>query len=110
MLTKPTDYPKKTGLDPKDQNHPNIAKKIVKIFLTPVPQKIINQNLWFETISVLMVIFMGFGELFGRRFSIEWNVVLIFSLIIVGIKTATSLNIFKGKSAAPEVDGEVDET
>ena len=69
-LTKPNDYPKAGGVDPKDENHGFFDRKPpVKVYFKPFTQKIIEKNLWVEILAILMVFFAGAGELLGRSLS-----------------------------------------
>jgi len=85
-LTKPENFIEKGGIDERDQNHPNFPKKVIKVFLKPLTQKVIEKELWFEVIISMMIFFTGIGELIGRKLSFGWFIILFLSLFIVAFK------------------------
>ena len=86
MLTDPSKFPAKTGIDARDEKHPDFPKKITKVLLKPLARKIVEKELWFETITVIMIFLTGCGELIGRRFSTGWFAILLLSLLVVGLR------------------------
>ena len=69
-LTRPNDFPEAGGINPKDENHQVFDRKPpIKIYLKPLTQKVIEKNLWIETIAVIMTFSIGLAELFGRELS-----------------------------------------
>ena len=90
-ITDPNNYPEKSGIDPRDENHPNFVKKMIKVQLPQLTQKIVNKDLWFETIFVIMIIFTWIGELFGRRFPFGWYLVLVIAISFLFYKSYKKL-------------------
>lgn len=86
MLTDPKDFPNQTGIDKRDENHPNFPRKVIKVFLNPLMRKIIDKEMWLEAVAVIMIFFTGCGELIGRQFSLGWYVILALILLTVGLK------------------------
>jgi uncharacterized membrane protein (UPF0182 family) len=101
MLTDPTQFPEKGGIDERDQNHPNFPRKVVKVFMKPAVQKIVERNLWFETVMILMVFFTGCAELIGRQLSVFWYIVLLCVLFASAYKTHRRLTQMQKDLSAP---------
>lgn len=101
-ITNPNNYPERTGVDPRDENHPQFPKKIVKVYIKPLAHRVIEKDLWFEVVFILMVLMSGVGALMGRVFQIEWFVIMFTSLAFIGIKTFKRLGVFIDKEEPKE--------
>lgn len=108
-LTKPEDFPIGGGADERDGgNLFEPTKPPLKIYLKPLTQKIIEKYLWLEVAFVTMLFFTGLGELFSKRFSMVWYILLILVSVGVGLKFLSGGN-FEHKEVTKKTDEPVEE-
>lgn len=76
-ITEPNDFPQKSGIDPRDENHPFFPKKpTIRVFLKPLAQKVIEKHLWLEITLILLVIILGITPMVGATASSGMYVLL----------------------------------
>jgi len=93
-ITKPEEYKRREGVDPRDQHHPGFIKQASRFFIAPLAKNIAANTSWVQTTMAISVAVAGIGELFGRRVSAVWYV-LVFILIAfsVGVELVKQLSL-----------------
>lgn len=84
-LTEPDNFPKNEGLNKKDVDNKNFLGKIVDIPQS-FSKKIIKNYLWIELFTLIMIIFLGTGEILNRDISSGWYVILGMFISIIILK------------------------
>lgn len=72
-FTSPADYPRESGIDPRDEKHTVFGSKPpLKIYLKPFTQKLIEKNLWIEVFIMFMLFTSSIAVLLGRELPGGW--------------------------------------